>query len=95
MRGPGASQVCYKHPWGAKTHALAILLLPRAVRDLFEDDRVAHRHDLMDLALLPHQLLLAAALLDPTLGVIVVRVGHAPLPIHVALQAAHLLLVEG
>jgi hypothetical protein len=41
--------VFYKHPWGAKTHALAILLLPRSVRNLFEHDGVAHRDDLMDL----------------------------------------------
>ncbi len=45
----GALQLCYKHPWCSKTHTLSILLLPRFGRDLFEQDRVAHRDDLLDL----------------------------------------------
>ncbi|HEX4203410.1 MAG TPA: hypothetical protein VHZ51_04275, partial [Ktedonobacteraceae bacterium] len=48
VRGPGASEVFDKHPWGAQTHALAILFLPRSVGNLFEHDGSAHGHDLMD-----------------------------------------------
>src|SRR5258708_16495487 len=43
----GGSQHLYKHPWCAQSYALAILLLPRFVGDLFQNDRVADRHDLM------------------------------------------------
>src|SRR5207237_10434929 len=43
----GASEHLYKHPWGSQAYALAILLLPRFVGDLFQNDRVADRHDLM------------------------------------------------
>ena len=43
----GASQHLYKHPWGSQSYALPILLLPRFVRDLFQNDRVADRDDLM------------------------------------------------
>jgi len=50
VRGPGASEVLYKHPWGTKTHALAVQFLPTLVGNLFGDDRVAHRDDLVDLA---------------------------------------------
>ena len=46
----GASEHLYKHPWCAQSHAPSILLLPRFIRKLFHDDRVAHGHDLMDLA---------------------------------------------
>src|SRR5579864_2701634 len=45
----GAFQEFYKHPWGSQSHASPILLLPRLVGKLFEDDGVAHGHDLMDL----------------------------------------------
>src|SRR5215469_14587214 len=48
VRGPGASQELHEHPWGAESHALAKLLLPGAIGDLFGDDRLAHRHDLVD-----------------------------------------------
>src|SRR5260370_1611554 len=44
----GASQLFYQHPWGAKAHAFSILFLPPSVGNLFQDDRVAHAHDLMD-----------------------------------------------
>src|SRR5438067_8575838 len=43
----GASQHLYKHPWCSQSYALAILLLPRFVPDLFQNDRVADRHDRM------------------------------------------------
>src|SRR6266446_1996506 len=43
----GASEHAYKHPWRSQSYALAILLLPRFVRDLFQNDRVADRDDLM------------------------------------------------
>ena len=43
-------KVCYKHPWGAKSHALAIAFLPAFVGDLLGDDGIAHGHDLMDYA---------------------------------------------
>jgi hypothetical protein len=46
----GASEHLYQHPWGSQTHAFTILLLPCSVRNLFEDDRIAHGHDLVDLA---------------------------------------------
>jgi hypothetical protein len=45
----GASQHANKQPWGTKTHAAPILLLPRLVGKLFENDSVAHGYDLMDL----------------------------------------------
>src|SRR5690242_6973577 len=37
----------YKHPWGAKSDASAILSLPSFERGLFYGDRVAHRNDAM------------------------------------------------
>src|SRR5260370_38833439 len=43
----GASEHLYKHPWCSQSYALAILPLPRFVRDLFQNDRVADRDDLM------------------------------------------------
>src|SRR5260370_10374264 len=43
----GASEHLYKHPWCSQSYTLAILLLPRLVRDLFQNDRVADRDDLM------------------------------------------------
>jgi hypothetical protein len=46
--GPGAFQPCYEHPWCTKSHTLPKLLRPRAIGDLFGDDGVPHRHDLMD-----------------------------------------------
>ncbi len=49
MRGPGALQKCYKHPWGSQSNASPILLLPPLVGKLFENDGVAYGHDLMDL----------------------------------------------
>jgi hypothetical protein len=45
----GAFQECYKHPWGSQSNASPILLLPCPVGKLFEDDRVAHGHNLMHL----------------------------------------------
>ena len=45
----GASEHLYKHPWCSQSYALAILLLPRFVRDLFQNDCVADRDDLMHL----------------------------------------------
>src|SRR6266567_764462 len=45
----GALQEFYKHPWGSQSNASPILLLPRLVGKLFEDDGVAHGHDLMGL----------------------------------------------
>jgi hypothetical protein len=44
----GASQHVYEHPWGAKPHTCAILLLPRFITDLFKYDGVAHGDYLMD-----------------------------------------------
>src|SRR5258708_33274966 len=44
----GASQHLNEHPWGTKTHTLAVQFLPTLVRNLFGDDRVAHRDDLVD-----------------------------------------------
>src|SRR5215469_6609240 len=43
----GALQECYKHAWASQSHASPILLLPRLVGKLFEDDSVAHGHDLV------------------------------------------------
>jgi hypothetical protein len=43
----GAFQECYKHPWGSQSNASPIRLLPCLVGKLFEDDGVAHGHDLM------------------------------------------------
>src|SRR6266705_5355747 len=45
----GALQEFYKHPWGSQSNAAPILLLPPLVGKLFENDGVAHGHDLMDL----------------------------------------------
>ena len=45
----GAPQECYKHPWGSQSNASPILFLPRLVGKLFENDGVAHSHDLMHL----------------------------------------------
>src|SRR5262249_45606288 len=46
----GAFQEVYEHPWGTKTHTPAKLLRPRTIGNLFSDDRVPHRNDLMDQA---------------------------------------------
>ena len=46
----GASESVYKHPWGSKPYASPIAFLPRLVGNLFKQDGVPHRHDLMDLA---------------------------------------------
>jgi len=46
----GALEVLDKHPWCSQSHALAVLFLPRFVGNPFENDRVAHRHDLVDLS---------------------------------------------
>ena len=46
----GASEHLYEHPWGAKAHAFAVLLLPCLVGNLLGDHGVAHSHQLMDLA---------------------------------------------
>src|SRR6266567_8872105 len=45
----GALQECYKHPRGSQSHASPVLLLPCLVGKLFENDGVAHGHDLMHL----------------------------------------------
>ena len=37
----GASEHLYEHPWSPQAHALAVLLLPCLVGNLFEDDGVA------------------------------------------------------
>jgi hypothetical protein len=50
VRGPGAFQPCYEHPWGAESHALAKLLLPGAIGALFGDDGVPNSHDPVDQA---------------------------------------------
>src|ERR1051326_4647569 len=47
VRGPGASEDCYEHPWSAESHAAAKLARPAAVRNLLGDDGVAHGHDLV------------------------------------------------
>jgi hypothetical protein len=49
VRGPGASEHRYKHPWGPQSYASPIAFLPRPVRNLFEEDGVPHCHDLMHL----------------------------------------------
>ena len=53
--GQGAARTCngapesvYKHPWGSKSYASPIAFLPRLVGNLFKQDGVPHRHDLMD-----------------------------------------------
>src|SRR6266571_3060663 len=51
----GASQYFNKHPWCSQSDASPILFLPGLVGNLFEDDGVAYRHDLVDL--LPMQAL--------------------------------------
>ena len=43
-----ASQVVYEYPWGVASHALAILLLPGSVGELFGPNRVATLDDLMN-----------------------------------------------
>src|SRR5436190_10729827 len=43
-----ASQVVYEHPWGRASHALAVLLLPRFVREFFNTNGVATTDNLMD-----------------------------------------------
>jgi hypothetical protein len=42
-----ASQIRYKHPWGAKSDASAILFLPCFERGFFQIERGAHRNDVM------------------------------------------------
>ena len=44
----GASQMVDEHPWGTKSHASAVALLPASVGYLLGDDGVAHGHDLVD-----------------------------------------------
>src|SRR5260370_7612760 len=44
----GALQMVDEHPWGTTSHASSVAFLPRFVSNLFEDDRVAHTHNLMD-----------------------------------------------
>ncbi len=44
----GASQLFYRHPWSPKAHTFAVLFLPPLVGNLFQDNGVAHLHDLMD-----------------------------------------------
>src|SRR5262245_59255520 len=46
----GAFQHFYEHPWGTESHTPAKLLLPGTIGKLFGEDRVAHRHDLMNQA---------------------------------------------
>lgn len=45
-----ASQKCYKHPWCSQSHGSSVVFLPPLIGNFFEDDDVARRHDLMDLA---------------------------------------------
>jgi hypothetical protein len=40
----------HEHPWGAESHAATKLLLPGVIGHFFGDDRVPHRHDLVDQA---------------------------------------------
>ena len=47
VRGPGALQQCYEHPWSPKAHALAKLFLPGVIRNFLDDDGVPLGHDLM------------------------------------------------
>ena len=47
VRGPGASQLYYKHPWSSFAHTSSELLLPCSIGVLFEDDGVTHRGKLM------------------------------------------------
>ncbi len=116
----GASEQCYKHPWSPQPHAFAKAFLPRRIGNLFEQDRVAYRHNfvhfasmqalamgcqfpfsgrfalpglLVVLALFPDQFLFAGSLLDATSLVVMLGVGCAALPVHLALEAAHGLLV--
>ena len=44
----GAFQMCYQHPWGAKSHALAITAMPALIGDLLGDDGMAHGRDLVN-----------------------------------------------
>jgi hypothetical protein len=48
VRAKVASQHCCEHSRGPKAHALAKLLPPGAIRNLFGDDSVGYRDDLMD-----------------------------------------------
>ena len=50
VRGPGAFQQGYEHPWSAESHAAAKLLLPGPLGEFFGDARVANCHDLVDQA---------------------------------------------
>jgi hypothetical protein len=50
VRGPGAFQPCYEHPWSAESHTAAPLFLPGTIGEFFGDDRVPNSHDLMDKA---------------------------------------------
>src|SRR5258708_23164609 len=116
----GALQLLYKHPWCSKTHTFSILLLPRLIGNLFENDRVAHCDDLMDLFAMqalavrgqlafsfrfaPACLLVALArfpvqpplalLLETAFFIIVLRITRSPLPIHLPLQPADVLLIR-
>jgi hypothetical protein len=40
----------HEHPWGTESHAATKLLLPGAIRDVFGDDGLPNRHDLVDQA---------------------------------------------
>jgi hypothetical protein len=51
----GASEPLYKHPWGSQSYALAILLLPRFVRDLFHVVSTSRRKENND-AFYPYHL---------------------------------------
>jgi hypothetical protein len=46
----GALQMVDEHPWSTKSDAFAIAFLPASVGNFFDDDGVAHSHDLMDFA---------------------------------------------
>jgi hypothetical protein len=43
-----ASQVVYEHPWSTQAHALAELLLPASISNLFDTDVVADSDNLVD-----------------------------------------------
>src|ERR1700694_397638 len=91
----GALQECYKHAWGSQSNASPILLLPCLVGKFFEDDGVAHGHDLMHLFTMQtlavgSQLAFFAGLSAPGL---LVGAAHFPVQLVVALLVDTTLLI--
>ena len=43
-----AFQMIYEHPWGMKTHTLAIPFLPASIGNLFDAKSIANAHNLVD-----------------------------------------------